>query len=280
MKGTYWKWLLAAGAAAVLFEALFGSRYFFQVKRYRIGRKESNKTVRLVLLTDLHFRRRLYSYHRKLARTINRLNPDLILISGDLIDEHGEAAPARRFMGLLSPAVPKLGIPGNHDNKGKVSRGTLKKIFEGNGGQLLVNETVQVRLQGERFTITGLDDFIEGESRLAEAVRGVGREERHLMLVHSPLQQEPVRRKLHELIAQRSAAEQLSVGYIFAGHNHGGQVRLGPIVPVLPEYSGAYVNGWYNGGAPCLYVSKGFGTSAIPFRFGARAEVTVFEYGV
>ncbi len=73
--------------------------------------------------------------------------------------------------------------------------------------------------------------------------------------------------------------EQLNISYIFAGHNHGGQVTLfGLYAPVLPKKSGDYLKGWYNQEKPYLYLSKGFGTSTLPFRFGARAEITLFYY--
>jgi predicted MPP superfamily phosphohydrolase len=49
---------------------------------------------------------------------------------------------------------------------------------------------------------------------------------------------------------------------------------------VLPKKSGNYINGWYNKEEPYLYVSNGFGTSEVPFRFGARPEITMFYYGV
>lgn len=78
----------------------------------------------------------------------------------------------------------------------------------------------------------------------------------------------------------RNDEEKLNLQYIFAGHNHGGQVRIFGFAPVMPEKSGHYVNGWYNAKSPYLYVSKGFGTSTLPFRFGARAELTVFDLGV
>lgn len=271
---------LAAGAAFLLADAWFLEKYFFRVKRFAIGKTGSRDRLRILLLTDLHFKKRFWSFHERLVKKINAINPDLILLTGDLIDEHGRPGPARRFFSRLKASIPKLVIPGNHDNKNKVSRQTLRKVVEGHNGRLLADETVSIIVNGTPLTITGLDDFIEGESRFADAVRNVGREEHHLLLVHSPLHQEIVAKEVQQINARRAADQQIAFQYIFAGHTHGGQVRVQDLVPVLPKKSGGYVNGWYNKERPFLYVSKGFGTSAIPFRFGARAEITVFEYGV
>lgn len=282
-KTFYWK--LGAGvaltaAAVLLADAWWGEKYFFQTKHFRIGKKESEQQVRIILLSDLHFKKRFWPFHRKLANRIKALQPHLVLITGDVIDEHGRPGPANQFLHHLQNLAPWFVIPGNHDNKNGVSRHTLRKIVERDGGCLLADETVQIRVGGVPFTITGLEDFIEKESRFAEAVRGIGREENHLLLVHSPLQQEGVLKELEKMNAARPESRQVALQYIFAGHTHGGQVRWKPFVPVLPLKSGGYVNGWYNREKPLLYVSKGFGTSAIPFRLGARAEITVLDYGV
>ena len=283
MKTGYWKLaagIAVAGATVLLADAWWGERYFFQTKRYQIGKGNSQKQVRIILLSDLHFKKHFKRYHQKLAEAIRAQRPDLVFITGDLIDEHGTPEPANRFLHHLQNLAPWFAIPGNHDNKNKVSRQTLRKIVERNGGRLLVNETVQVRVSDVPFTITGLEDFIEGESNLAEAVRDTGREENHLLLVHSPLQQEVALKAIEKINAGRTESRQVSLQYIFAGHTHGGQVRLPHYVPFLPKKAGDYVSGWYNGHKPFLYVSKGFGTSAVPFRFGARAELTVLNYGV
>jgi hypothetical protein len=161
-----------------------------------------------------------------------------------------------------------------------VSIGTLKKILGRHNGWLLKNETRQLRVQNTLLTITGLDDFIMSESCLQDALNGTGKEEHHFMLIHSPLQQESALEELEIINSQRPIEQQIHFRYLFAGHNHGGQVRLGPIVPVLPKKSGNYINGWYNKEEPYLYVSNGFGTSEVPFRFGARPEITMFYYGV
>jgi hypothetical protein len=283
MKVNYWK--AGAGLAVVagtvlLADAWWGEKYFFRTKRFRIGKPDSAKQVRILLLSDLHFKKQFWPFHQKLAERLKALRPDLVLIAGDVIDEHGTPGPANRFLHHLQN-LSWFAIPGNHDNKNRVSRQTLRKIVERNGGRLLVNETVRVSVGDVPFTITGLEDFIEGESGFADAVKAIGKEENHLLLVHSPLQQEHVLKEVQRINTARPESRQLALQYIFAGHTHGGQVRLDHhLIPFLPEKSGGYVNGWYNREKPFLYVSKGFGTSAIPFRFGARAEITVLEYGV
>jgi uncharacterized protein len=153
-------------------------------------------------------------------------------------------------------------------------------MVERHNGRLLVNETVQLTLDGVLFTITGLDDFMEGESCFSDAVKEVGKDERHLLLVHSPLQQEMVLKEVERLNRERTAGRQIDLQYIFAGHTHGGQIRFRNYLPVPPHHSGHYLEGWYNSSKPYLYVSKGFGTARAPFRFGARPEITLFAYGV
>jgi predicted MPP superfamily phosphohydrolase len=266
--------------AALLLDALFFEKYFFEVRHYHIGRRRSRKKLKLLLLTDLHFYHTLKPFHYKLARKINSLQPDLILIAGDLIDQYGEAEPLRQFFAQVDQAIPKLAIPGNHDHVSEVSMGTLRSILESNNGCLLQNETRQIVVRGETLTITGLDDFIESEGCTADALRDVGREAHHFMLIHSPLQQEQALADLEKINALRPPDQQVQIRYLFAGHNHGGQVRFGSFVPVLPLQSGNYLNGWYNDEEPYLYISKGFGTSEVPFRFGARPEITLFHYGV
>lgn len=272
--------ILVGSAALLLAEAWFFSKYFFQVKRFSIGDVKSSKQLWMVLLTDLHFKKRLWPFHYRLAKKINALYPDLILIAGDLIDEHGHPEPAKQFLALLNHDTPIVAIPGNHDNKNNVSRQTLRKVVERHNGQLLANETTQLIVAGIPITITGLDDSIEGEGCFDDAVKDVGKEQHHLMLVHSPLQQEEAVKTMRRINGQRTPDQQLDIQYIFAGHTHGGQVRFKGYVPFLPEGAGNYVDGWYNAEKPFLYISKGFGTSAVPFRFGAKPEITLFTYGV
>lgn len=62
-----------------------------------------------------------------------------------------------------------------------------------------------------------------------------------------------------------------------SGHTHRGQVTFGGWAPFRPVGSGRFVSGFYDVPGCRLYVSKGLGTSVLPVRWGARAEVAVFD---
>lgn len=276
-----WKWStlgILAGAGLVLLDALFLEQYFFRVKKFDIGIRGGRKKRRLILLTDLHLKKKFWPFHARLAKKINKINPHLLLISGDLLDDGGTKAMMNAFLSKLNKGIPKVAILGNHDHRAQLDNEIIEQIYSRHNCQLLVNGSKSFMLNGVRMMVTGLDDFIEGEHNFVDAVKDVEREEHHLLLVHSPLQQEQALADMNRINAGRNQKNQLNISYIFAGHNHGGQVRLFGYAPVLPEGSGNYVNGWYNSAFPLLYVSKGFGTTSIPFRFGARSEITLFNY--
>lgn len=267
-----------AGAAYVLLDSLFLEKYFFEINHFDIGRKNGSSKLRLVLLTDLHFQEKVWPFYKRLARKVNELNPDLLMFSGDTVDQWGTLPPVQEFLDLIDHHMLKVAIPGNHDHVADIDLNALGDIFESHNCRFLVNETKVFNIKGCELAVTGLDDFIKGNANTREAVEGVTKHQNHILLVHSPLQHERAMKRIKEINETRRPEEQIDIKYIFAGHNHGGQVRLFDYAPVLPKKSGGYLNGWYNNSSPYLYVSKGFGTSGIPFRFMARSEVTVFDY--
>ncbi|MCW3081204.1 metallophosphoesterase [Segetibacter sp.] len=268
------------GTAIAILDALFLEKYFFEIKTFEVGKKGADQKLKLLFLTDLHFKKFLDPSYKKLARKINESNPDLILISGDVIDEGGIYAPAKQFFSLLRYSIPKVAIMGNHDHKNRIKIGTYKKLYAQNNCDLLLNESKVFTIAGKRLMVTGVDDFINGTPSFSKAIRDVGREENHILLIHSPLQQETILKEMQEINLARLEENKLNIQYIFAGHNHGGQLCIFGLAPIQPEMAGKYLKGWYNQEAPFLYLSRGFGTTTLPFRFGARSEMTVFYLGV
>lgn len=250
-----------------------------EVTEYAIGRPERGGTpLRLLHLSDLHLRYHLRPRHLRLAETVRRLRPDLILLTGDAVDRWGMAFPLDRLLQLLPAEVPKAAILGNHDYKSGIGIPAFRRLYARHNGLLLVNESVTYAFGDTRLVVTGLDDGLRGVPDFARAVRDLEATGHHLVLIHRPGQQEDVLRQLAGINAARPPDRQLGVGYLLAGHTHGGQITFLGFAPYLPRQSGKYIKGWFNGKPPLLYVSRGFGASLIPFRYGAPPEITLFHY--
>ena len=269
---------IGTAIATVAIDALVLERVFFKTKHFTLGKTSKKKPITILHITDLHFRKSMSLKYLRLVQKIEEINPDIILLSGDSIDQSGDTKPFEKFLRMLDSQIPIVAIPGNHDYKADINMTNFKKMFKKMGGDLLINETKIYEINGQRLAITGMDDMLNGDSNFEKAVADVGGEKNHLVLIHSPKHQEIIKNKISEINAKRPKNQQLNIFTFLAGHNHGGQVKLGPITPVLPPRSGNYVEGWYNDEKPYLYLSKGFGTSSMPVRFFARAEITVFKY--
>lgn len=76
-------------------------------------------------------------------------------------------------------------------------------------------------------------------------------------------------------MAQRMANQRLD--RCLAGDTHGGQFSLGGLAPIRPTGRGRFVAGMYDVAGCPLFVSRGAGTSVLPIRLGAQAEVVVFD---
>lgn len=272
--------LTSIGFLALLLEIFLFEQLFFKIKRYSIRKNKGKKPVTILHLSDLHFGNQLTYNYRRLVKVIHKINPSIIFISGDSIDQHGTIEPLEKFLRLLSSKIPKVAVLGNHEYVADIDLDELKEIYKSTNCDLLINESRAYDLNGVRIMVTGLDDLLEGQEDFKRAVKDVGKEKHHFVLIHSPKQQEKIKQQIQEINDQRPEKEQLNIYTFFAGHNHGGQIKIGNFVPHLPPQSGDYIEGWYNKKKPFLYLSKGFGTSVIPIRFLSRAEVTVFDYYV
>jgi predicted MPP superfamily phosphohydrolase len=270
---------IAGTIAGALAYVAHGELNQLEVTEYAIGRPERGGTpLRLLQLSDLHLRHHLRPRHLRLMETVRRLRPDLILLTGDAVDRWGVAFPLDRLLQLLPAGVPKAAILGNHDYKSGIGTAAFRRLYARYNGVLLVNESVTYQFGDTRLTITGLDDGRLGAPDFARAVQDLGPTEHHLVLIHRPVQQEDVLRQLRGINAGRPPGAGLNVQYLLAGHTHGGQITCFGFAPYLPSQSGKYVKGWFNGQPPRLYVSRGFGASIVPFRYGAPPEITLFHY--
>ncbi|MEW9500316.1 metallophosphoesterase [Jeotgalibacillus marinus] len=223
--------------------------------------------LKIVQFSDLHMG---FNYTigdlNSLVKKINRLDPDIILFTGDLVDKPNQYEGAEALtvaLEQLHANVGKYAIYGNHDRGGWGSS-LYSNIMEGAGFTLLVNDVSEITIDdGTSIYIAGVDDALLGRPNIHESIYSIPRGAFTILLSHCP-----------DLADE---AKEYDIHYQLSGHSHGGQVRI-PFVGslVTPPYAEKYDAGKYNVDGLTLYVNRGIGTARLPFRFLCRPEVTVF----
>jgi predicted MPP superfamily phosphohydrolase len=225
--------------------------------------------LRIVQLSDLHVgphtsRRFL----ERVVETTRSLRPDLIAVTGDLIDDRAEdvAAYARSLGGLEAPLGVYM-IPGNHD----VYAGweaVESALRAANLGTVLVND-VRIIARGEStIALLGTGDPAGGARGTTRAAPDVERALAQvsegavvIAFAHNP--------SLWPSLAKRGVALTLS------GHTHWGQFAIPRLGWSLASPFLEHAMGAHQLEDALLYISPGTGYWGIPFRLGASPEVTL-----
>lgn len=203
----------------------------------------------------------------ELIEKINAENPDVIVFTGDLLDEpqHFKAqVELSQTLKKLRANVGKYWIYGNHDHGG-YGTNIVKEIMDQANFTLLNNDHIVLEKTQDRLIIAGIDDVMLGKPDLNEALLNVNPNDYTILLAHEP--------DIADVVATYPVDLQLS------GHSHGGQVRL-PFIGHLytPPYAEKYVQGKYtlNDNQLDLYVSSGIGTTRLPLRFLCQPQFYTF----
>ncbi|BBH21874.1 metallophosphoesterase [Paenibacillus baekrokdamisoli] len=226
--------------------------------------------IRILQFSDLHLGP-FYSLAelKQLVKRINELHPDLVVFTGDLVDNFAQYPTQGSIAPILKQIQAPLGkyaVYGNHDQGGG-GKQIYRRLLADSNFVLLVNEQNRIRIQQSELTIVGLDDFLLGSPNIKKAFQHVPEDGFTLLLAHEPDIADRVRTYPIDL--------QLS------GHSHGGQVRL-PWFGSLytPPLARKYREGLYRiVGARkpmTLYVNRGIGITRLPFRFSSVPELAVF----
>ncbi len=223
------------------------------------------REMRIAFFTDLHLRGR-EARLRRLIREIRENEPEMILIGGDFAGrDRFEPSLLAPLAGLQAP-LGVYAVPGNWEYKVGVPIERQAGVLADLGIRLLINESVAIE---EGIRLVGLDDPYTGRDDLERALRGVPGGTFRIVLAHSP---DPV----------RDGKMPDGIHLLLCGHTHGGQIRLPWIgAPILNTAAGRrYADGtvrWADGRV--LHVSRGVGTSGVPFRFRCDPEYTMLEIG-
>lgn len=205
----------------------------------------------------------------KAVEKINKLEADVVVFTGDLIDHAVVYEDLDKVEAVLSKIEAKIGkyaIYGNHD----IGGGAIKyyeDIMVNSGFTTLENEKASIEVKGKIVNFYGADDALMGIHNSVETMRGVNEDEVNILLIHEP-----------DLIDEYN---EYPIDLALSGHSHGGQVYIPFYGPIKKNYlSEKYNKGFYNlenDRMTKIYVNTGLGNTKVPFRFFNIPEVSLFK---
>ena len=221
----------------------------------------------IVQISDLH-NKSFGKGQERLLNSIRESAPDLIVVTGDLIDRRRyNLDVAMAFIEGAVKIAPVYYVSGNHEAlSGKYD--SIRQRLTKAGVTVLDDAFTGIEKGGGSIRVFGLSDPVFGADGRVAAEHQLsvwsGMEGFKILLSHRP--------ELFAVYAENS------MDLIFTGHAHGGQVRLPGIGGLFSPDQGffpAYTSGSYQLGASTMFVSRGLGNSIFPIRIFNRPQVVV-----
>ncbi|MBM7561146.1 metallophosphoesterase [Fusibacter tunisiensis] len=232
-------------------------------------------TFRIVQISDLH-NKGFGNQQERLVKAVNALSPDIVVITGDLIDRRKyDLALAMEFVEKIADFVPIYYVSGNHEAWSGNYDEIVSALSQA-GVHILDDKALALKKADEEIRIIGLSDpdfltstYLDGTNytKMEKNLKALTEPSVYqILLSHRP--------ECFELYAH------YNINLTFSGHAHGGQFRLplvgGFIAPdqgIFPKYS----SGLYQSGQAKMIVSRGLGNSIIPIRLFNRPEIVLVE---
>lgn len=249
------------------------------VTRYRLKGMRVTRPMKIVHLSDLHSKC-FGRDNEKLLALVADCSPDLVAITGDLIDDSDrDFCRTAQIIGKLCRLAPVVCIPGNHEHRSQDYCSILEAVRQ-EGAVLLQNEQVSLTVAGILVTVLGLEER-QGTYRSYRKMRqGKYRYRDYSEQFHTLSQKPGLRLVLchypeNFAMTGDKAYCQYDFDLQLSGHAHGGQWRFPFVGGLYAPGQGLfpkYVTGVF-GDHPKMVVSRGLGPSSFPLRLFNRPEV-------
>ena len=246
-----------------------------QVTNYNITSKKLDDHIVIAQVSDLHNTTFGKNNHR-LIKAIKKSKPDIITITGDLIDSSKPYINiAINFIKQAVKIAPTYYVPGNHEAWNLANYSKLKNKLKKAGVVVLEGDVKQIIVDHNKINILGIldPDFI-GEAGIDELdvantdldTLNYETDNYTILLSHRP-----------ELL---SAYFDRNIDLVLTGHAHGGQFRIeglgGLIAPnqgILPKYTECIHTSKDKN--TTMIISRGLGNSVIPLRINNNPELVI-----
>lgn len=200
----------------------------------------------------------------RLIGKIEALSPDLIVITGDIVDSnHTRIKTAADFCEKAADICPVYYVTGNHEHW--LEEDEKAELYDGirkSGAVILDDEAVDITINGGSFTLCGLDDESLYNDTLVSLSKELDGGRLNILLAHEP-------QYFDDYCA--SPAD-----LVLTGHAHGGQVRLpfvGGLVAPDQGFFPEYTEGEHTENGTTMIISRGLGNSVIPLRVFDLPEI-------
>lgn len=238
---------------------------------------EAFEGFRILQISDLH-NKEFGESQSVLLRKIEKAQPDIIVVTGDLIDSRRtNVGKAMDFIRGAVKLAPVYYVTGNHEGLSGEYPDLEQQLIQA-GVILLKNKLIELNYKGATINLAGINDPVyemmtgdyQGLSEkliLEDLLEGIkeDRLDRYTVLLsHRP-----------EFINTYTL---YGIDLVFSGHAHGGQFRLPFIGGVIAPGQGLfpkYTSGKYNRKNTTEIVSRGLGNSIIPLRVFNRPQIIV-----
>lgn len=262
-KGLFW-----IGTAIItffLFVFIYGSFNAWNpvVRSYdiNIDKQAERKDIKILMASDIHLGQTVGVDHlERLVKIVEEVKPDLILMPGDIIDDHIDPFIEKNMGETLGKIHAPLGVyavPGNHDYYGNDLQKMIAEV-EKAGIDVLIDEDVMI---GNQFYLIGRKDLTDdNRKKVSTLIKDLDKSKPLIMMDHQPYDLD---------LAQRNG-----IDLVLFGHTHRGQLAPANIIT-----DQIYENDWgyLQKGSLHSLVSSGFGTWGPPLRLGSRSEVMVIH---
>ncbi|MFN5641094.1 MAG: metallophosphoesterase [Sphingobacteriales bacterium] len=288
-RSAFMSWL-GIGIGTTLFGTLlfgYGNKYNYQVRKVKLHfpqLPESFRGLKIIQLSDIHAGSLTdIKGVDQGINMVNQLKPDLILFTGDLVNDRAvEMDLLKQSFAHLSAPMGVFSILGNHDygdyypwpnlEMKEANLERLKEIQKEMGWRLLLNEHIILEKDGDKLALLGVENWgakanFKRYGKLAEAYAGCEHIPFKILMSHDPSHWDAEVKNYSD------------IHLTLSGHTHGMQFGLeipgfkwSPVQYVYRQWAGKYEEGVQK-----LYVNRGFGFLGYPGRVGILPEITYIE---
>ncbi len=279
--------LVAAIPFASIVYGMAKGRFNFRVEHVKLSfpnLPSAFDSFKVIQISDIHIGS-FYGHEEKVKeaiKLINQQNADVILFTGDLVNNFTEELEGwTSILSNLKAKYGKYSILGNHDygdyfdweNDAEKEQNldNLKQIQKDIGFRLLLNESEEIELNGSKIGLIGIENWglppFPQYGNLKQAMNGSSEKKFTILMSHDPSHWDA------EVI------KDTNIDLTLSGHTHGmqfginlGKLKWSPVKYKYPRWAGLYQEG-----KQYLYVNRGFGYIGFPGRVGMPPEITVLE---